>query len=134
MLSWLVISALLDFGVGQANHSNPQHHHTHSGVIPRLGGFGIAFSFGIIYLLGFLQLNPTDNQTWIHFAVGGGAIAAFVLGVIDDFRPLGAKLKLLGQILIAVLAYECGLSIDRFKIPFTEIVFDVEFISATFLY
>lgn len=129
VLSWLVISALLDCGVGQANPSNLQHHHTHSGVIPRLGGFGIAFGFGIIYLLGSLQLNPTDNQTWVHFAVGGGAIAAFVLGAIDDFRPLGAKLKLLGQILIAVLAYECGLSIDRFKIPFTEIVFDVEFIS-----
>lgn len=127
--SWLVIHCLLAVGFGQGGDADPQHHHTHVGVIPRIGGVGIAAGFGLTYLLCFFQLNAADNQTLMHFAVVGGAVGAFLLGFIDDFRPLGAKLKLLAQILIAVAAYKCGLSIDRFMIPFTETMVDVEFIS-----
>ena len=111
--SWLVIHGLLAAGVGQGGAADPQHHHTHSGVIPRIGGVGIATGFGLTYLLCFFQLNPADNQTLMHFAVVGGAVAAFALGLIDDFRPLGAKLKLGAQILIAAAAYKCGLSIAQ---------------------
>ena len=127
--SWLVIHLLLASGFGQGGDADPQHHHTHVGVIPRIGGVGIMAGFALTYLLCFFQLNTADNQTIMHFAVAGGAFGAFLLGFIDDFRPLGAKLKLLAQILIAVVAYKCGLSIDRFKIPFTETMVDVEFIS-----
>lgn len=127
--SWLVIHYLLVVGFGQGGGADPQHHHTHTGVIPRIGGVGIVAGFGLTYLLCFFQLNPGDNHTIMHFAVVGGAVAAFVLGFIDDFRPLGAKLKLLAQILIAVAAYQCGLSIDKVAIPFTETVVELEFFS-----
>ena len=127
--SWLVIHCLLATGFGQAGNADRQHHHTHVGVIPRIGGIGIAAGFGLTYLLCFFQLNASDNQTIMHFAVVGGAVAAFMLGFIDDFRPLGAKLKLLAQILIAVAAYKCGLSIDSFMIPFTATRVDHELIS-----
>ena len=127
--SWLVIRCLLLAGVGQGGAANPQYHHTHSGVIPRIGGVGIATGFGLTYLLCFFQLNPADNQTLMHFAVVGGAVAAFALGLIDDFRPLGAKLKLGAQILIAAAAYKCGLSIASFEIPFTTTTVDHPLIS-----
>ncbi len=127
--SWLVIHGLLAAGVGQGGAADPQHHHTHSGVIPRIGGVGIAIGFGVTYLLCFFQLNPSDNQTILHFAVVGGAVAAFVLGLIDDFRPLGAKLKLAAQILIATAAYKCGLLIASFEIPFTTTTVDHPLIS-----
>ena len=127
--SWLVIQGLLAAGVGQGGAADPQHHHTHVGVIPRIGGVGIVVGFGLTYLLCFFQMNEGDNQTLLHVAVVGGAVAAFVLGLIDDFRPLGAKFKLLAQVLIAVLAYKCGLSIASFEIPFTETTVDNQFIS-----
>jgi UDP-GlcNAc:undecaprenyl-phosphate GlcNAc-1-phosphate transferase len=127
--SWFVIHGLLAAGFGQGGAADPQHHHTHVGVIPRIGGVGIAVGFGLTYLLCFFLLNPDDNKTLLHFAVVGGAFGAFLLGFIDDFRPLGAKLKLLGQILIAVVAYNCGLSIDSFMIPFTETAVDHQLIS-----
>ncbi|CAA6693613.1 MULTISPECIES: MraY family glycosyltransferase [unclassified Lentimonas] len=118
--SWLVIHCLLAVGFGQGGDGEVQHHHTHTGVIPRIGGVGLMAGFGLTYLLCFYQLNPDDNKTILHFAVAGGAFGAFLLGFIDDFRPLGAKVKLLAQILIGVAAYKCGLSIDRVGIPFTD--------------
>jgi len=116
------------FGFGQGSDADPQHHHTHTGVIPRIGGVGIAAGLGLTYLLCFFQLNAEDNRTLVHLAVVGGAVSAFMLGFIDDFRPLGAKLKLLLQILIAVAAYKCGLSINSVAIPFTEITVDNQFV------
>ena len=127
--SWLTISILLAIGFGQGGADEIQHHHTHTGVIPRIGGVGIACGFGLTYLLCFFYLNPEDNKTLMHFAVAGGAMGAFLLGFIDDFYPLGAKLKLLAQILIALAAYKCGLSIDRVGIPFTETMLDLGFFS-----
>lgn len=85
--------------------------------------------FGLTYLLCFFQLNVGANQAILHFAVVGGAAGAFLLGFIDDFRPLGAKLKLLAQILIAVAAYKCGLAIEQVRLPFTETIIQLEFFS-----
>jgi UDP-GlcNAc:undecaprenyl-phosphate GlcNAc-1-phosphate transferase len=112
---------------GQGGES--QHHHTHAEVIPRVGGIGIVVGFGLTYLLSFFQLNSADNQTLIHFAVVGGGIGAFLLGLIDDFHPLGAKLKLLAQTLIAFAAYKCGLAIEQVQIPFTDVTIQFGWLS-----
>lgn len=121
--SWLVIHLCLIAGMGQGGGAaQPQHHHTHSGVIPRIGGLGMIFGFSLTYLLCFLFLDHADNKTLIHFGIFVGAAAAFLLGFIDDFRPLGAKVKLLAQILIAVMAHQCGLSIEQVVVPFTSTV------------
>ena len=127
--SWLVIHLLLASGFGQGGDGETQHHHTHTGVIPRIGGVGIVVGLGLTYLLCFFHLNGGDDQTLLHFAVVGGAAGAFLLGFIDDFRPLGAKLKLLAQILIAVIAYKCGLAVDQVRVPFTDLHVQLEFFS-----
>lgn len=115
--SWLVVQGLLAVGFGQGGDAEPQHHHTHTGVIPRVGGVGIIAGFAVTYLLCFFLLDDTDNKTLVHYAVFGGGVAAFMLGFVDDFYPLGAKLKLLAQIIIAMVAHECGLSIDKLSLP-----------------
>jgi UDP-GlcNAc:undecaprenyl-phosphate GlcNAc-1-phosphate transferase len=58
-----------------------------------------------------------------------GAAASFLLGFIDDFRPLGAKVKLLSQIIIAVIVHQCGLSIEAIAIPFTDVLVQFGFFS-----
>jgi UDP-GlcNAc:undecaprenyl-phosphate GlcNAc-1-phosphate transferase len=128
LTSWLVIHLCLLSGMGQGG-GDPQHHHTHTGVIPRVGGLGIVMGFALTYLLCFIHLDDQDNKSLIHYGIFVGAAASFLLGFIDDFLPLGAKVKLLAQIIIGVMAYQFGLSIDRVAIPFTDVVLQFGFFS-----
>ena len=129
LTSWLVIHLCVLSGMGQGGDADPQHHHTHTGVIPRVGGLGIMMGFALTYLLCFIYLDARDNKSLIHYGIFVGAAASFLLGFIDDFRPLGAKVKLLSQIIIGVIVHQCGLSIDRVAIPFTDVVIQLGFFS-----
>ena len=129
LASWLVIHLCLLSGLGQGGDGDPQHHHTHTGVIPRIGGLGIVMGFALTYLLCFIYLDDQDNKSMIHYGIFVGAAASFLLGFIDDFHPLGAKVKFLAQIIIGVIAYQFGLSIDRVAIPFTDAVIQFGFFS-----
>ena len=121
-VSWLAIFLMLQAGFGRSAGARAQHHHTHAEAVPRIGGAGIMLGFAVVYLLCFYQLDDLDNESLLHYAVFAGAAGAFLLGFIDDFRPLGAKVKLLAQIIIAMLAHECGLSIERVNLPFFGLV------------
>ena len=129
LTSWLIIHLCLLSGMGQGGDGDPQHHHTHTGVIPRIGGLGIVMGFALTYLLCFIYLDDQDNKSLIHYGIFVGAAASFLLGFIDDFHPLGAKVKFLAQIIIGVMAYQFGLSIDRVAIPFTDVVLQFGFFS-----
>ncbi|PXA03700.1 hypothetical protein DDZ13_10420 [Coraliomargarita sinensis] len=118
--SWLVIHLALQIELGVSRSEEIQHHHTHSGVIPRVGGLGIVVGFAATYLLCFFFLDERDNQSLIHYSVFAGAVAAFLLGFIDDMRPLGARVKLLAQIIIALFAHHAGLEVKTFAVPFTS--------------
>jgi UDP-GlcNAc:undecaprenyl-phosphate GlcNAc-1-phosphate transferase len=85
--------------------------------------------FSITYLLCFIYLDARDNKSLIHYGIFVGAAASFLLGFIDDFRPLGAKVKLLSQIIIGVIVHQCGLSIESIAIPFTDVVVQFGFFS-----
>jgi UDP-GlcNAc:undecaprenyl-phosphate GlcNAc-1-phosphate transferase len=118
--SWLVIRILLLSGVGQGQTANIQHHHTHIGIIPRIGGLGLVAGFLVSFIICAVYLQPEVDLSSPYWGLIFGGIAAFLLGIVDDFYPLGAKLKLLFQIAIAVLAYQFGLEIKTVVIPFTE--------------
>lgn len=119
--SWSMIYCLLKLGWGKKGSRELQHHHTNTEVVPRIGGSGIAIGLFIVYAVYVFQFHTEGDKANLHFAVIGCAGAAFLLGLIDDFYPLGAKLKLLVQILIAVIAYQCGLSISHITLPFTSL-------------
>ena len=120
-----MINCLLQTGLGKSSDSDPQFHHTHSGVIPRIGGVGIITGFALTYLLCFLLLDEFSDRQLVYYAVFGGGFAAFLLGFVDDFLPLGAKVKLLAQIIIAVAAHQCGLSIEKLTLPFIGVTQDL---------
>lgn len=124
-ISWVSIYGLLQVGFGSGNRAQPQHHHTHEGVIPRIGGVGIVLGFVAAYLLGFFLLDESDNKSLMHYGVFAGAIAAFLLGFVDDLCPLGAKLKILVQIGIGLVAYSTGLSIERVAVPLFGFEFEL---------
>ena len=86
----------------------------HDAPVPRLGGAPImlATSLGLIVIL---TMSPENATIW--FPVLLGSLLMYGLGLWDDLRPLGARVKLLGQVAIAVLVYWQGLRIDLVSYP-----------------
>ena len=98
----------------------------HDAPIPRGGGRPIFTTF----VVGFAVLVATDMvdwQRWWPLILCNTLI--FVLGFVDDLRPLGAKIKLLGQIGASLIAFSLGLSIDVLSNPLGEGSFDLQALS-----
>jgi len=106
-------------------HRAPDLHHTHKAPIPRLGGLALAAAFVGVELVVALLYAGQRESTPGRLVVVLSSLAMFGLGFWDDLRPLGAKRKLLGQILIAVIVYYLGVGIQEFKIPLTERIVDL---------
>jgi UDP-GlcNAc:undecaprenyl-phosphate GlcNAc-1-phosphate transferase len=100
-------------------------HHTHQGHIPRLGGLLLVVAFLVLELVIALAWPEKRAATAGRNVVVLGSLAMFALGFWDDIRPLGARNKLIGQILIAGCVYGLGVSITQFKIPFTGEIIDL---------
>ena len=126
-VSYMLIPKIIEIWQNQLKFDRPtdfHHAHTsHQAPVPRLGGLVFAIAFVAIYLLptdvlfGF-QFNPDSKvERWTLF---GSALAMFGLGFWDDLRGLGARYKLVGQLIIASITYWGGLGIYEFKIPLTD--------------
>ena len=94
-----------------------EHRKKHGRVVSRLGGLPIF----ITLLLGSLYMawavRPTERQWWLVLLVNA---LMFFIGFMDDLRPLGARVKLLGQIGVACVLYGLGGSIDYVAHPTTH--------------
>ena len=82
--------------------------------VPRLGGAPIMLAVSLGLALIF-YVQPGESVNW--FPVLVGSLLMYGLGLWDDLKPLGARKKLLGQILTATLVYFMGLSVDRVTYP-----------------
>jgi len=107
---WVIGLAQRGIGLDAPNESRK----THAVPIPRLGGMPIMLAVSIGLLL-ILSIQPEHSSTW--FPVLLGSLLMYGLGLWDDLKPLGARKKLVGQILTAALVYWLGLSIDRVSYP-----------------
>ena len=100
-------------------------HHTHRQPVPRLGGLALVIAFiGIEVFMAFVF---PEQRTQIpgRLVVVVSSLAMFALGFWDDLKPLGAKRKLLGQIIIALIVCAFGIGIEKFKIPFSSTIIDL---------
>lgn len=77
----------------------------HKRPIPRLGGLAIYLGFLISVLL-FLEINKAIAGMLV------GASIIVLMGIIDDIKPLPAKIKLLIQIVAAFILIVFGIRID----------------------
>ncbi len=89
----------------------------HTAIIPRCGG--IAFVFAFLFSLLFTSLLNTDiseqfriDQKTLFLFLGGFLTVG--VGLFDDFKRLGHKVKFLFQILGASLAFYGGIRIEIF--------------------
>ena len=83
----------------------------HQTPIPRLGGLAIFIGFLLSVIL-FVDI--TTQIRGILF----GAVLIVVIGAIDDVKPLHAIVKLIFQILAALVAIYHGVIIEAFSNPF----------------
>ena len=93
----------------------------HTGDTPRLGGIAIAAAFFIslisviagAYFFG-RRLGP-GLSFWVVLAVGAGF---HLIGLIDDFKDLKARLKFIIQFALAILVVFVGYRFSAIEVPF----------------
>ena len=102
----------------------PDNRKVHKVPVPRIGGLGIYVAFLIAILVNVFLTSPTAEvqKEIIGLMVSGTLIV--ILGLIDDYKNLPAKLKLLGQIFSAsVLIFAFDVRIDFITDPFGDYLY-----------
>ena len=81
----------------------PDARKVHTKPIPRIGGIGIflAFTVAIIFITKVSNFEGETLRTIIGLIISGSLM--FLVGIIDDYKNLPAKVKLLGQIIAAAV-------------------------------
>ncbi len=105
----------------------------HSGQISRLGGIGIVLSLlfaAAITSLGTAKLlnsaiNFSIEYSFHNLIVFSGFFLIFIIGILDDFANLRARIKLYGQIIASLLVILGGVGIHSITVPFTELTFSL---------
>ncbi|MFK2825195.1 MraY family glycosyltransferase [Bacillus sp. B190/17] len=91
----------------------PNQRKVHQTLMPRLGGLAIFIGVAA----GFFASGLYHERV---ATISIGALLIIILGIFDDLYELSAKIKFLGQILIAGLVVSSGLTIDFIAIPFVD--------------
>ena len=104
----LPVAARVAVKVGAIDH--PGGRRTHSSAVPRLGGVAVVGAAVLTTLAGALltdspaELLPSPQNQ----ALAMGAALIFALGLLDDLRGASPRLKLLVQVVAALLVVQAG--------------------------
>ena len=85
----------------------------HTKPMPRLGGIAIVLGFMVTVLLLYRFVNDINLKHFTGFIAG--AVVIVCVGIIDDARNLPAKVKLVFQIIAALLVIGSGIRINVVK-------------------
>jgi len=94
----------------------PDARKVHTKPVPRLGGLAIYLGF-VLAVLASVYIN---NEI-LGLLLGGTMI--LVVGVIDDLKQLSPKVKLLGQILAALVLVLFNIRIEWLTNPFGDMIY-----------
>jgi UDP-GlcNAc:undecaprenyl-phosphate/decaprenyl-phosphate GlcNAc-1-phosphate transferase len=101
----------------------------HKGATPRLGGLGLAFGLTVAVVVGcvggYLQ-EWAEYPRWLASLVpiGLASIIVLAVGVVDDTREMGPRVKLLGQASAVLALYLGGIRIDSVTLMHLTIPLD----------
>lgn len=100
----------------------PNARSAHRVVTPRGGGVGpvLAFILGMVALYQMADFARIADRQFIGVILA--AIAIATVGLIDDIRDLSARLRLLCQLVAALVALGTGLVLTRLSLPGTGVV------------
>lgn len=118
----------LAIAIGAVDDPTRDERRIHTQPIPRLGGLALFLGVLIGAPVGWAaltasaplaqKLNTEIGMPWLGILVG--AVCIVVVGAVDDIIGLGAWMKLLGQILSALITMLFGARILFFKLPTVE--------------
>jgi UDP-GlcNAc:undecaprenyl-phosphate GlcNAc-1-phosphate transferase len=96
----------------------------HTAPIPRVGGIAVFGAAALALLIVSALLGKSSH------ILGGpglraivlGASAMHLLGLWDDLRPMPARYKLLGQVVVAVAVFAAGVRVTTLSLPLFGVV------------
>ena len=104
-------------------------HQAHATPISRFGGVALAAAFVVVALVALVASTSLPSDLEIspqNIAVVLGGLAMFLVGLLDDLRPVNAKLKFLAQIAIATTVTLGGeLQFERWTNPYTSTTYEL---------
>lgn len=116
VVAYVLTPGIISLAVKAGALDAPDARKVHKAPIPRLGGIGIYLAFMIAVVF---TVDMTTEM--IGLLLGGTIIAA--IGIIDDFKNLPARVKLLGQIMAAAVLVLFDVRIDFISDPFGDMIF-----------
>ena len=97
-------------------------------VMPRLGGLAVILGFcvSVVYLLIMMQIEDKIHfyQDNLIYKLIGFMLGGIIIGLVcfsDDVKGVPALIKLIAQIIAAVICVRFGIRIDTLSIPFLHI-------------
>ena len=109
----LITPVVKRFAIAVGAVDSPDARKVHVRIMPRLGGLAIYIAF----MIGYFILQPSSPYA-THILVGGFVI--ILTGALDDRFQLNARLKLMGQIVAAVIVLNGGIRIEFINLPFDQ--------------
>lgn len=103
------LARILAFKIGAVDIPKDERR-IHKHPIPRLGGLAIFYGF-IVSVLSFIQLDTSIRGIIL------GSLIIVILGVADDVKQLGPRIKLVVQIVAALVVVFHGVRIDFLTNP-----------------
>lgn len=112
-LTWLVLRKPGALGMDRPD----EHRKKHGRVISRLGGLPLFIT--LLAGMAFMAWNlPESERPWWPLILCNAIV--FGIGFLDDLKPLGARIKLVGQIGAACIFYSLVGAIEVFAHPVTH--------------
>lgn len=115
LLTKLLLKWQVKFGLDHPDGDRKQH----DKVIPRLGGLPIFLTLAAGLMYAPYGLHDGGRRVGDWWPIVICLCTIFAVGFADDLKPLGAKVKLLGQIGVACILFASGYSIDVLTHPTT---------------
>lgn len=115
-VTYFITPRVKDFAVKAGALDAPDDRKVHTCPIPRMGGLAIYFGF-ILAVLASVHIS----REILGLLLGGTVI--LIVGIIDDLMQLPAKVKLLGQIVAAMVLIMFDIRIDWLTNPFGEMLY-----------
>ncbi|MEK4029822.1 MraY family glycosyltransferase [Pseudobacillus sp. FSL P4-0506] len=121
----IITPFVIKFAIKIGAVDKPNERKVHQTLMPRLGG--LAIFIGVV--AGFFAAGLYEERV---ATISIGALLIIALGILDDLYELSAKIKFIGQILIAILIVSSGLTIDFIMIPFINEKIQLGFLAYPF--
>lgn len=123
--SWLLTPVIRDAAHGAGLLDEPAERKVHETPIPRLGGVAIGAAFSVGIAAGLVAARATGQGLDLVSGHLTGILVGMALiggvGLLDDLQGMRARVKLAAQVVIALVAYGLGLSIDFLHGPWGTI-------------